>query len=113
MATFVDKLSAEQKSRASLIASELKKLGITNKYVVAGILAVVSKESDFNRLKEQGYQNTSNARIKAILVVIGQLGYTVDFINERIPSVHQFNNFFFVGLNHFGVTLKLLFLCHK
>jgi predicted chitinase len=66
MATFVDKLSAEQKSRASLIASELKKLGITNKYVVAGILAVVSKESDFNRLKEQGYQNTSNARIKAI-----------------------------------------------
>jgi predicted chitinase len=66
MATFVDKLSAEQKSRASLIASELKKLGITNKYVVAGILAVVSKESDFNRLKELGYQNTDNGRIKAI-----------------------------------------------
>jgi predicted chitinase len=66
MATFVDKLSAEQKSRASMIASELKKLGITNKYVVAGILAVVSKESDFNRLKELGYQNTDNSRIKAI-----------------------------------------------
>ena len=49
-----------------MIAGELKKLGITNKYVVAGILAVVSKESDFNRLKEQGYQNTSNGRIKAI-----------------------------------------------
>lgn len=66
MATFVDKLSAEQKSRASMIAGELKKLGITNKYVVAGILAVVSKESDFNRLKELGYQNTDNGRIKAI-----------------------------------------------
>lgn len=66
MATFVDKLSSEQRKRATLIASELKKLGITNKYVVAGILAVVSKESDFNRLKELGYQNTSNARIKAI-----------------------------------------------
>ncbi len=66
MATFVDKLSAEQKSRASMIAGELKKLGITNKYVVAGILAVVSKESDFNRLKEQGYQNTDNGRIKSI-----------------------------------------------
>ena len=66
MASFVDNLSAEQKKRASLIASELKKLGITNKYVVSGILAVVSKESDFKKLKEAGYQNTSNARIKTI-----------------------------------------------
>ena len=70
MASFVDNLSAEQKKRASLIASELKKLGITNKYVVSGILAVVSKESDFKKLKETGYQNTSNARIKLSLIHI-------------------------------------------
>ena len=66
MASFVDKLTPEQKKRASLIASELKKLGITNQYVVAGILAVVSKESSFDRLKELSYANTSNGRIKAI-----------------------------------------------
>jgi predicted chitinase len=66
MASFVDKLTPEQKKRATLIAGELKKLGITNKYVVAGILAVVSKESNFNRLKEASYANTDNGRIKAI-----------------------------------------------
>jgi predicted chitinase len=66
MASFVDKLTPEQKKRASLIASELKKLGITNKYVVSGILAVVSKESNFNRLSELNYANTDNGRIKLI-----------------------------------------------
>lgn len=64
--SFVAKLSPEQKSRATLIAGELKKLGITNKYVVGGILAVVSKESNFDRLKELGYNTTNNARIKSI-----------------------------------------------
>jgi predicted chitinase len=64
--SFVDKLTSEQKKRATLIAGELKKLGITNKYVVAGILAVVSKESNFNRLKELSYATTDNGRIKAI-----------------------------------------------
>jgi len=66
MASFVDKLTPEQKKRAALIASELKKLGITNKYVVSGILAVVSKESNFNRLSELTYANTDNGRIKLI-----------------------------------------------
>lgn len=66
MASFVDKLTPEQKKRASLIASELKKLGITNPYLISGILAVVSKESSFTRLNEVPYTNTSNGRIKAI-----------------------------------------------
>jgi predicted chitinase len=66
MASFVDKLTPEQKKRASLIASELKKLGITNPYLISGVLAVVSKESNFNRLSELTYANTSNGRIKAI-----------------------------------------------
>jgi len=66
MASFVDKLTPEQKKRASLIASELKKLGIKNPYLISGILAVVSKESNFNRLKELSYANTDNGRIKAI-----------------------------------------------
>ena len=66
MASFVDKLTPEQKKRASLIASELKKLGITNPFLISGVLAVVSKESNFNRLSELTYANTSNGRIKAI-----------------------------------------------
>jgi predicted chitinase len=66
MASFVDKLTPEQKKRASLIASELKKLGITNPYLISGVLAVVSKESNFNRLSELTYANTDNGRIKAI-----------------------------------------------
>jgi len=66
MANYVDTLSSEQKKRAALIVAELKAKGITNKYVVAGILSVVSKESNFLRLKEAGYQNTSNSRIRSI-----------------------------------------------
>lgn len=59
-------LNAEQKSRAALIAKELKAVGITNPYAIAGILAVVSKESNFLRLRELGYAGTSNSRIRAI-----------------------------------------------
>lgn len=64
--SFVANLSPEQKIRATLIAGELNKLGITNKYVVGGILAVVSKESNFNRLKEISYANTDNARVRKV-----------------------------------------------
>jgi putative chitinase len=64
--SYTAKLTPEQKQRAALIAKELKAVGITNPYVIAGVLAVVSKESNFLRLKEVGYQGTSNQRIRAI-----------------------------------------------
>lgn len=64
--SYTAKLTPEQQSRAALIAKELKAVGITNPYAIAGILAVVSKESNFLRLREVGYQGTSNQRIRAI-----------------------------------------------
>lgn len=64
--SYTAKLTPEQKSRAALIAKELKAVGITNPYAIAGILAVVSKESNFLRLRELGYMNTDNSRIRAI-----------------------------------------------
>ena len=64
--SYTAKLTPEQNQRAALIAKELKAVGITNPYVTAGVLAVVSKESNFLRLREVGYQGTANSRIRAI-----------------------------------------------
>jgi putative chitinase len=51
---------------AKLIIASLKKYGITNKYLVAGILATIYKETNFRLRPEEGYGNTSNARIRMI-----------------------------------------------
>lgn len=44
---YVDTLSTQQKQNIAIIKDEAKKAGITNPYAVAGILAIVSKESSF------------------------------------------------------------------
>ena len=64
--SYTAKLTPEQNQRAALIAKELKAIGISNPYAIAGILAVVSKESNFLRLRELGYANTANSRIRAV-----------------------------------------------
>lgn len=48
------------------VISELKKAGITNEYAIAGILAIIKKESGFLPKSELSYTNTSNTRIKEI-----------------------------------------------
>ena len=49
------------------IIDSLKKAGITNPYVQAGVLGVISKESSFNHKRaEMSYKNTPNSRIREI-----------------------------------------------
>ena len=48
--SYTAKLTPEQNQRAALIAKELKAIGISNPYAIAGILAVVSKDRKSTRL---------------------------------------------------------------
>ena len=49
------------------IIDSLKKAGITNPYVQAGVLGVISKESSFNHKRaEMSYKTTPNSRIREI-----------------------------------------------
>lgn len=49
-----------------IVAATLKKAGITNRYSVAAVMSVISKESGFVPKSETSYATTSNARIKSI-----------------------------------------------
>jgi predicted chitinase len=66
MAKFLDTLTAEQKSNVLGLIESMKKNGITNTMIQAGILAVISKESTFVPKSEKDYSGTDNDRIRAI-----------------------------------------------
>lgn len=52
---------------AATLLAAMNRIGLTNKYVQAGIMATISKEGGFNPKKsETSYRNTSNARIRMI-----------------------------------------------
>lgn len=64
--SYVDTLSTEQRKNVDYIIKRMNAEGITNPYVQAGILAVLSKESSFIPKSETSYANTSNDRIRKI-----------------------------------------------
>ena len=63
---YLDTLSQEQKDNIAIITDEAKKAGITNPMAIAGMLAIISKESSFVPKAERDYSNTSNARIRKV-----------------------------------------------
>jgi predicted chitinase len=65
MKNYVDTLSAGQKKNFEIITDEIKK-HFTNPNTIAGILAIVAKESAFKTKPELSYAGTSNDRIRAI-----------------------------------------------
>lgn len=64
--SYLDSLSKEQKDNIAIIVDEAKKAGITNPKTIAGMLAIVSKESSFVPKEEKSYSGTSNARIRKV-----------------------------------------------
>ena len=66
MSSFINTLNNKQKSYIKDIVIEANKVGITNPYIIASILAVVSKESGFNPQNEISYKNTPISRIKKV-----------------------------------------------
>lgn len=61
---YVDTLNATQKSNIDSIIAEAKKSGITNPYSIAGMLAIVSKESNFKPQDEN--LNYSATRLQEV-----------------------------------------------
>jgi putative chitinase len=59
-------LSKDKDANARAIIKTAKSSGVTNKYVIAAILAIVSKESGFVPRSEASYSGTSGSRIKKI-----------------------------------------------
>jgi predicted chitinase len=59
-------LTPDITATAKLLIASLKKYGITNKYLVAGILGTIYKETNFRLRPELGYGNTANSRIRMI-----------------------------------------------
>jgi len=66
MTNYISKLTDEQRKNIALMDASLTKYGITNKYLRAGILSIVSKESAFIPKNELSYANTSASRIRKI-----------------------------------------------
>lgn len=63
---YIDTLTPKQKANAEILVKRLNANGITNPFSQAGILAVVSKESEFIPKAEISYRNTTNSRIRQI-----------------------------------------------
>jgi predicted chitinase len=66
MTNYISKLTDEQRKNIALMDASLTKYGITNKYLRAGILSIVSKESAFIPKNELSYANTDVSRIRQL-----------------------------------------------
>ncbi len=67
MRTYKDTLNTTQLEHIRIIISVCVSMGITNRFAIAGILAIISKETEFNPASsEVSYANTSNERIRSI-----------------------------------------------
>lgn len=60
------KADSKRKAVVAALVSNMKLMGVTNPFTQAGILAVVSKESDFTPKNEIPYRNTPNDHIRAV-----------------------------------------------
>lgn len=66
--SYFNALNSDQLRNIGLIVDAMEKGGIKNKYAQAGILAVISKETNFSTawLKERSYRGTSASQIRKI-----------------------------------------------
>jgi len=63
---YTDTLNSQQKKNIQFIIEEAQKSGITNPNSIAGMLAIISKESSFIPKEEKSYAGTDNSRIRKI-----------------------------------------------
>jgi putative chitinase len=87
---FISTLNKAQKEVIRLIIDSLVKFGVTNKFMQAAVLAVVSKETGFTPVSEISYKNTSNARIRQIFE-----GYVSGLTDEQLNALKSDDEAFF------------------
>jgi len=96
MAEYFGTLTATQKANINFIITRMKQKGITNPFIQAGILSVVSKESGFIPKRELSYKTTSNDRIRAIF---GKLkNYSDADLNALKANDENFFNAIYGGM---------------
>lgn len=78
-----------------IVARVLTQAGITNKFSIAAIMAIIEKESGFRPRSETGYSRTSNARIRSIFSKTRSL--TDAQLNKLKSSDVDFFNFIYGG----------------
>tara|TARA_R110000803_G_scaffold128158_3_gene195561 strand:- start:2145 stop:2954 length:810 start_codon:yes stop_codon:yes gene_type:complete len=64
--SYLDTLTTEQRNNIAIITDDARKAGITNDFAIAGILAIISKESSFVPKQEKPYSGTANSRIRKV-----------------------------------------------
>lgn len=85
----LNQLNPQQLANAKLIDDAVKAIGLTNPFLRAGILAVVSKESQFKMGSEISYATTSDARI---IQVFGAARFAGMNISELKKNPEAFFN---------------------
>lgn len=79
----LNQLTPAQLKNCKLINQALIDINLTNPYLRAGILAVVSKESGFKLIKESDYSTTSAARIYQVFGTAIFKGQNVDVLKKN------------------------------
>lgn len=85
----LQQLNPQQLENAKKIDNALVKIGLTNKFLRSGILAVCSKESGFMLKSETSYKNTPNERILKIFGAARFAGYDLNVLKQN--EVNFFN----------------------
>lgn len=90
-------LNTTQKQNIAILIKRMELKGITNKFAQAGILAVVSKESNYNpAASEVSYATTDNARIRTIFAKTKGLGDIA--LNALKKDKKKFFDFVYNGI---------------
>lgn len=76
-------LQKEQLDNLKRIDAALVDIGLTNRFLRAGILAVVYKESGFKLFAETSYRNTPNNRILKVFGPARFQGYDLDTLKKN------------------------------
>jgi putative chitinase len=86
---------AAKTKNIELVTNELIKAGIANKFAIAAVLAVISKESGFIPQTELSYSKTSNSRIREIFSKTSSL--TDQQLNALKANPENFFNYVYGG----------------
>lgn len=116
-------LNTTQKNNIQILVKRMELKGITNKFAQAGLLAVVSKESNYNpAATEISYATTSNKRIKEMFPKTRRLGEIelnalkkdkkkfFDFVYNGIIGNGPADGYLFRGRGHNQLTGRANYL---
>jgi len=94
--SYTETLKVDQKKAIQLMVKSMVKRGISNKFMQAGILAVISKETEFRPKSETGYGTTSNERIRKVF------GSRVSKLSDQELNTIKADNVAFFNLVYGG-----------